>query len=118
MARPRADIEAAMAAHAPYIDMLRRSRKYVASDALGPSRSARTLRSSGGEPVVTEGPYAESREVFGGFYVVDAEDLDDAIEVASRCPALETTLDHVLGLEIRPVRRAGHAPVEPARGSR
>jgi len=99
-ARPEAEIKRAMAAHTPYIDMLLKNRKYASSAALGPTRSARTLRTSAGKPVVTEGPFAESREQFGGFYVIEADDLDDAIALASACPALET---HGLAIEIRPI---------------
>jgi hypothetical protein len=98
--RSEAEIKAAMASHAPYIEMLRRNRQYAGSEALGAARSARTLRSSGGKLVPTEGPFAESREQLGGFYVVQAKDLDEAIEAASQCPALKT---HGFGIEIRPI---------------
>jgi hypothetical protein len=103
-ARPRDDIQAAMAAHVPYIEMLRKNGKYARSDALSGSRSARTLRNIGGKPVVTEGPFAESREQLGGYYVIEARDLDEAIDLASKCPALVTEHDHITGLEIRPTR--------------
>jgi hypothetical protein len=109
-ARPPADIQAAMAAHVPYIETLRKNGKYVRSDALSWSRSARTLRNIGGKPVVTEGPFAESREQFGGFYVIEARDLDEAIDLASKCPALSTRHDHISGLEIRPTRELAAGP--------
>ena len=102
-ARPPADIAAAMAAHTPYIEMLQRNRRYIASAALTASAQARTLRGTSGKPIVTDGPFAESREQFGGFYLVEADDLDAATALARECPALATKLDHVVGLEIRPV---------------
>src|SRR5262245_48216568 len=97
LSRSEAEIRAAMERHVPYIEMLRKNQKYGRSHVLGPSSSARTLRK--GSALVTEGPYAESHEQFGGFYVVDARDLDEAIGLARECPALG--VDHVLSLEIR-----------------
>src|SRR6187401_1863663 len=84
-ARSEADVKVSMASHAPYIEMLRRNLQYADSSALAAARSARTLRSSGGIQMATEGPFAESREQLGGFYIVDAKDLDQAIEAASQC---------------------------------
>src|SRR5262249_22040873 len=67
--------------------------------------------------VVAQGPFAESREQLGGYYVVDAADLDEAIALAVACPALATV---GLGIEIRPVAVAADeatAPGEPAERS-
>jgi hypothetical protein len=99
-ARSESEIKKGMDAHTPYIDTLRRNRKYAASAALGPARDARVLRGAGGKAVATEGPFAESREQLGGFYVIDAEHLDEAIAIASECPALRTV---ATAIEIRPV---------------
>jgi len=60
---------------------------------------ATTLRYENGRRIVTDGPYAETKEQFGGYYVVDAKDLDDAIEIASRIP-----LTARASVEIRPVQ--------------
>src|SRR5688572_17435464 len=98
-ARSDAQVKAGMDAHTPYIEMLRRNGKYIGSDALMPSHTARTLRDSGGKPAATHGPFAESREQFGGYYVVDAADLDEAIELATQCPGFKTV---VTAIEIRP----------------
>lgn len=103
LARTEAEIKISMASHTPYIDMLRRNGQYVASDALGAPHTARTLRTSSGKPVATEGPFAESREQLGGFYVVDAKDLDEAIALASSCPAMKTV---AVAIEIRPMPAA------------
>jgi hypothetical protein len=102
-ARPEAEVKAAMASHTPYIDALRKNGKFVAADALGP---ARTLRTANGKPLVTQGPFAASREQLGGYYVIDAEDLDEAIAIASKCPALATV---ATGIEIRPMPIVGVA---------
>jgi hypothetical protein len=61
--------------------------------------AARTVRVQGGETLVTDGPFADTKEVFGGYYVFEADDLDAAVEVAAQLPAAR------LGgsVEIRPV---------------
>jgi hypothetical protein len=66
---------------------------------LEPVDAARTVRVQGGQTLVTDGPFADTKEVFGGYYVVEADDLDVAIEVAARIPTAR------LGgsVEIRPV---------------
>jgi hypothetical protein len=66
---------------------------------LQPVDMATTVRMQGGETLITDGPFADTKEVFGGYYVLEADDLDAAIEIAARIPALR------LGgaVEIRPV---------------
>ncbi|HZA78217.1 MAG TPA: YciI family protein [Acidimicrobiales bacterium] len=59
----------------------------VTAEALEPSSTATTVRHGDFEPLVTAGPYAETIEVLGGFYVLEAETLDDAIELARQIPA-------------------------------
>jgi hypothetical protein len=100
LARSVAETQAGMAAHTPYIEMLRRNGHYVGGDPLGPARSARTLRTAGGKPVETDGPFAESCEQLGGYYFIEARDLDLAIDLARKCPAFETV---GVGIEIRPI---------------
>lgn len=109
MARSPAEAAAGVAAHTPYIDQLRRNARYVASERLAPAASARVLRGATGKVVATQGPYAESREQFGGFYIVDAEHLDEAIELAAHNPALGTV---GVAIEIRPV--VGRVPASAA----
>lgn len=72
-----------------YDKAIRESGFYVAGDALSdPHGDATVVRTSGpeGERVITDGPFAEGREVLGGFYVVDVPDLETAKEWAARCP--------------------------------
>jgi hypothetical protein len=64
-------------------------------DALAPSSTATTVRTGGASPVVTDGPFAETKEALGGFYVVECADLDQALALAHTLPA-----DTV---EVRPV---------------
>ena len=68
----------------------------ASGEALMPGVMATTLRRGGGSTTVTDGPYAESTEQIGGFYVVDAPDLDTMIELCSILPAYD--------MEIRPVQ--------------
>ncbi|MCC6131267.1 MAG: YciI family protein [Acidobacteria bacterium] len=72
--------------------------KLRGGEELEPVSSASTLRVRGGRTLVSDGPFAEAREQLGGFYLVDAVDLDDAIAVAARIPAARTG-----AVEVRPV---------------
>ena len=72
--------------------------------ALEPTTTATSLRgSSTGRPTVTDGPFLETKEVLGGFYLLEAADLDEAISLAAQLP--EVAAGHS-GVEIRPVRAA------------
>jgi hypothetical protein len=67
----------------------------VSGEALAPSTTSTTIRKAGGAPVVTDGPFAETKEALGGYYVLDCADLDQALALAHTCP-----IDSV---EVRPV---------------
>jgi hypothetical protein len=66
---------------------------------LQPVGTATTVRSGNGQTLVTDGPFAEAKEAFGGFYLLQADDLDAAIDVASRIPAVRLGG----GVEVRPL---------------
>jgi hypothetical protein len=66
-------------------------------DQLGPPSQATTVRSRGGKTVVTDGPFAETKEIMAGYDVIDAADLDEAIEIASKHPVARFGM-----VEIRP----------------
>lgn len=69
---------------------------------LAPASTSTTLRSrGGGRPEVTDGPFLETKEVLGGYYLIEADDLDEAIRLAALLP--ETTAPYTAGVEIRPV---------------
>jgi hypothetical protein len=70
----------------------------VAGDGLYPTATATTVRIRGGERDVTDGPFAETKEQLGGFYVLDVKDLDEAIEWAAKIPGAQFG-----SIEIRPV---------------
>lgn len=71
----------------------------VAGAQLQPIETATTVRVNDGEAFTTDGPFAETKEVFGGYFVIDADNLDEALEVAARIPAAR------LGgaIEVRPL---------------
>jgi hypothetical protein len=70
----------------------------LGGDALQDSTTASTVRVKDGERVVTDGPFAETREVLGGFYLIDVPDLDAALDWAARCPGAKYG-----SIEVRPV---------------
>ncbi|MEA2134562.1 MAG: hypothetical protein QOC68_2471 [Solirubrobacteraceae bacterium] len=72
---------------------------YVAGEALEPVSTATTVRVKGGERLVTDGPFAETKEQLGGFYLLDCKDLDEAIAYAAKIPGAQSGC-----IEVRPVR--------------
>jgi hypothetical protein len=72
---------------AGYARELDRAGKYFASGPLQPTLTATSVRHQDGRRVITDGPFAETREQLGGFFIVDAENLDDAIDIAGTIPA-------------------------------
>jgi hypothetical protein len=81
---------------------VKQSGKYVAGDALQPTSTATTVRVRDGKVVTTDGPFAETREQLGGYYLVDAKDLDDAIAIAARIPSAK-----IGSIEVRPIQVFG-----------
>ncbi len=70
-----------------YTQGLRDTGAFVAGDALQPTAAATTVRVRDAEQLVTDGPFAETKEQLGGYYVVEANDVDEAIALAERIPA-------------------------------
>jgi hypothetical protein len=83
-------------------EALRQQPGYVNSAQLHPPEMATTLRHRDGETLSTDGPFADTKEVFGGFYLFDVDDVDGALRIAERIPALR------LGgsVEVRPLVEA------------
>jgi hypothetical protein len=84
---------------------------FRAGEALHPTSSATTVRVRDGETMTTDGPYAETKEALGGFYLIEARDLDEAIELAAKIPGARHG-----AIEVRPIFEfgAGDAPGEAA----
>ena len=95
-----------MAAYAAYTEALRKAGALKGSDRLRPTSSATTVRMANGKAQVLDGPYAESKEQLGGYFLIDVPDLDAAISWAARCPAANHG-----AVEVRPVwdMRARHS---------
>ena len=69
-----------------FTESIKKSGHYVAGDGLQPTTTATTIRVRNGKAVSTDGPFAETREQLGGYYVVKAKDLDEASTIAARIP--------------------------------
>ena len=80
-------------------EALRQSGRYVAAEALQPVRTAKTVRIRDGKRSITDGPFTEAKEYIAGFYLVEAADMNEAIEIAAKIPPAR-----VGGIEVRPVR--------------
>lgn len=79
---------------------LRASGNYVAAEALQPVKDAVTVRVRHGAISVTDGPFAETKEQLAGFYLIDAGNLDEALEIAAKIPPAREG-----SVEVRPVRQ-------------
>lgn len=98
-AMPAADMNALNAAHLDLNDELRATGHLIEAEALEPVRRTACLHVRNGRTTVTDGPFAESKEVVAGFYLIEARDIDEAVAVASRFPSAP------LGrVEVRPTR--------------
>jgi hypothetical protein len=96
MAEPQASER--MAAYIAYSKALRESGALLAGNRLSPSGNATTVRVANGKCQVLNGPYAETKEQLGGYYLIEAPDLDAAIAWAARCPGAQTG-----AMEVRPI---------------
>jgi len=83
-------------------EALRKAGHYVAAESLQSISTARTLRVRDGKVTVTDGPFTEAKEVIAGFYLIDARDFNEAVELAAKIPPAR-----VGAIEVRPVRTLG-----------
>jgi hypothetical protein len=83
----------------PWLDELQSRGAWITGDQLAPPRRARSVRVRGGRTLVTDGPFAETKEAVGGFDIIEAASLDEAVEIASRHPVAEGGT-----IEVRPLR--------------
>ena len=91
---------------------LNSSGQYLAASPLHPTSTATSVRLREGKRIVTDGPFAETREQLGGFFLIDAKNLDDAIDIAGRIPAGRWGT-----VEIRPVVEVPSLPENSAVGT-
>ena len=98
-----AELKAIVSQCPPHDEALRKSGRLIAQASLGPADSSKSIRPRAGKPSVTDGPYVETKEQVGGFFIIEASDLDEAIQVASRHPAAHLGERVGWGIEVRPI---------------
>jgi hypothetical protein len=98
-ARTPGDVGAMAQGYTEFTQGVVRSGNYRAGEALEPTSTATTVRVRDGKLLQTDGPYAETKEQLGGFYIVEAKDLDEATKIAARIPGAASGF-----VEVRPVR--------------
>ena len=92
------DGDAMRSEYMAFTDDIRKSGHMLGGEALQPTHSATTVRVRNGKVSTTDGPFAETKEQLGGFYLVEAKDLNDAIQVAARIPGAKSG-----SIEVRPI---------------
>ena len=98
-APPDPDVaQAVMSEYSAYTSATREAGVFVAGEALENVTTATSVRVRDGDPLTTDGPFAETKEALGGFYLLECRDLDDALSWAARCPAAKYGT-----VEVRPI---------------
>jgi hypothetical protein len=95
---PADELNALNAAHLDFNDELRRSGHYIEAEALQPSPASRCIRVKSGQPIITDGPFTEAKEMVAGFYLLEVKDEAEALEIAARIPSATHAT-----VEVRPV---------------
>jgi hypothetical protein len=95
---PEAQRNSMFGEYMTYTSDIKASKHFIAGDALQPVATATTVRVRDGKTQVTDGPFAETREQLGGYYLVEAKDLDEATRLAARIPSARWG-----SIEIRPI---------------
>jgi hypothetical protein len=103
-ARPKAEVEATMADYGKFTQGIIQNGNYKGGERLRPVAMATTVRVRDGKTLVTDGPFAETREQLGGYYLIDARNLDEATAIAARIPGARHG-----SIEVRPVWAMGEA---------
>jgi hypothetical protein len=107
---PPEAIATVMGDYNKYTQEVRDRGAYIAAEALQPTPTATTVRVRDGQTLTTDGPFAETKEALGGFYLIDARDLDEAIELAAKIPGARDG-----SIEVRPIWETGSGTAsEPA----
>ena len=95
---PKDRVDKMMGEYRAFGDSITKSGHYVGGDQLQPTNTATIVRSRNGKVSTTDGPFAETKEQLGGYYLIEAKDLNDAIQVASRIPSARSG-----SIEVRPI---------------
>lgn len=84
-----------------YVESLQKSGHLILTNALQSARTAMTVKVRNGKSVITDGPFAETREQLGGFFLIDAKDMDEALSIAAKWPGARCGT-----IEVRPIEEA------------
>jgi len=95
---PQAENEKMLSEYREFGESIKSSGHHLAGYRLHPTSMATTIRSRNGKISTTDGPFAETKEQLGGYYIIDVPDLDEAVKWAARCPAAQGG-----SIEVRPV---------------
>ncbi|MBK6512659.1 MAG: YciI family protein [Polyangiaceae bacterium] len=95
---PKEESGAMFAEYGAFTGSIKASGNFKAGEALQPVSTATTVRIRDGKRLTTDGPFAETREQLGGFYLIEAKDLDEAIAIAERIPSAR-----IGSIEVRPI---------------
>jgi hypothetical protein len=101
---PKNQTDALMAEYGAFTQGIKDSGHYIGGNALQPTPAATTLRVRNGKVSTTDGPFAETKEQLGGYYLINAKDLNDAIQIASKIPSAKFG-----SIEVRPIMEFGEA---------
>lgn len=95
----KAEADAYMGEYFAFTEGIKASGHYLGGNALQPVHTATTVRSRNGKLSTTDGPFAETKEQLGGYYLIEARDLNDALQVAQKIPSVRTG-----SIEVRPIQ--------------
>ena len=87
----------------PYDEALKGTGALVLGASLGSARGSKSIRPRSGKVTVTDGPFAETKEQVGGLFIIEANDLDEAVRIASKHPAANLNENLGWGIEVRPI---------------
>jgi len=108
MRMSKAEADADMGEYLAFTDDIRKTGHFVSGEALQPVATATTVRIRNGKTTTTDGPFAETKEQLGGFYLIEAKDLNEALQIAARIPAVRTG-----SIEVRPIMDVMDASQQP-----
>ena len=95
----KSEADAFMGEYYAFTEGVKKSGHYLGGEALKPVNTATTVRLRNGKMSTTDGPFAETKEQLGGYYLIEARDLNDALQVAQKIPSVRTG-----SIEVRPIQ--------------
>lgn len=105
MSMPKEELGKMYGEYFAFTEEIRKSGHYIGGNPLQPVSTATTVRVRDGKQAVTDGPFAETKEQLGGYYLVEAKDLDEAMSIAARIPGAKHGC-----IEVRPIQPMGAPP--------